>query len=94
MNQSLRKTLKQLRLSGLADTLEVRLQEAGANRVGVTLWEVADEPTKNFMVGVYRRAVHMKMTFGAAVSETKREFIRSREFSDPYFWSAFVLYGR
>jgi len=69
-------------------------QEAGANRVGVTLWEVADEPTKNFMVGVYRRAVHMKMTFGAAVSETKREFIRSREFSDPYFWSAFVLYGR
>ncbi len=33
MNQSLRKTLKTLRLSGLADTLEVRLQEAGANRL-------------------------------------------------------------
>ena len=69
-------------------------QEAGANRVGVTLWEVADEPTRIFMVGVYRRAVLMKMPFGAAVSETKREFIRSREFGDPYFWSAFVLYGR
>ncbi len=69
-------------------------QEAGANRVGVTLWEVADEPTKNFMVGVYRRAVRMNMSFGTAVSETKREFIRSREFSDPYFWSAFIIYGR
>ncbi len=69
-------------------------QEAGANRVGVTLWEVADEPTKNFMVGVYRRAVRMKMPFGRAISETKREFIKSREYGDPYFWSAFVLYGR
>jgi CHAT domain-containing protein/Tfp pilus assembly protein PilF len=69
-------------------------QEAGSNRVGVTLWEVADEPTKNFMIGVYRRAVRGKMSFGDAVSETKREFIRSRAFNDPYFWSAFVLYGR
>lgn len=69
-------------------------QEAGANRVGVTLWEVADEPTKNFMVAVYRRVVRKKMSYGAAISETKREFIRSPEFSDPYFWSAFVLYGR
>ncbi len=69
-------------------------QEAGANRVGVTLWEVADEPTKNFMVAVYRRVVRKKISFGDAFSETKREFIRSPEFGDPYFWSAFVLYGR
>jgi DNA replication protein DnaC len=33
MNQNLRRTLKQLRLSGLADTLEVRLQEASGNRL-------------------------------------------------------------
>ncbi len=69
-------------------------QEAGANRIGVTLWEVADEPTRNFMVSVYRRAVRMKMPFGRAFSETKREFVKSKEYSDPYFWSAFVLYGR
>lgn len=69
-------------------------QEAGANRVGVTLWEVADEPTRNFMVGVYRRAVRENMPFGDAVTNTKREFIRSPEYRDPYFWSSFVLYGR
>jgi len=33
MNEPLRKTLRQLRLSGLADSLEVRLQEATANRL-------------------------------------------------------------
>ena len=58
------------------------------------LWEVADEPTKDFMVAVYRRVVRKKMSYGAAITETKREFIKSPEFNDPYFWSAFVLYGR
>jgi len=33
MNETLRRTLRQLRLSGLADSLEVRLQEAVANRL-------------------------------------------------------------
>lgn len=33
MNDSLRTTLKQLRLSGLSETLEVRLQEAGGNHL-------------------------------------------------------------
>ena len=33
MNQTLQTTLKQLRLSGLAQTLEVRLQEAAGNRL-------------------------------------------------------------
>ena len=33
MNETLRKTLRQLRLSGLAQSLEVRLQEAAGNRL-------------------------------------------------------------
>jgi len=33
MNEALRKTLRQLRLSGLSQSLEVRLQEAMANRL-------------------------------------------------------------
>jgi len=33
MNETLRKTLRQLRLSGLAQSLEVRLQEAASNRL-------------------------------------------------------------
>ena len=33
MNDALRTTLRQLRLSGLSETLEVRLQEAGGNHL-------------------------------------------------------------
>lgn len=36
MNESLQKTLKQLRLSGMLETLEVRLQEASANSLNHT----------------------------------------------------------
>jgi DNA replication protein DnaC len=34
MNDSLRKSLRQLRLSGLADSLEIRLQEAAGHQLG------------------------------------------------------------
>ncbi len=74
---------------GLARAFQV----AGANRVGVTLWKVDDEATKDFMVAVYRKVVKEKMSFGAAYNETKCEFIESKKYSDPYFWSPFVLYG-
>ncbi len=34
MNEELLRTIKQVRLSGMAETLEIRLQEAAANRLG------------------------------------------------------------
>ncbi|HEY1406466.1 MAG TPA: CHAT domain-containing protein, partial [Spirochaetota bacterium] len=68
-------------------------QEAGALRVGVTLWQVADEPTKRFMIALYRKMGSEKIPFSKAMSEIKKEFIRSKEFNDPYFWSSFILYG-
>jgi CHAT domain-containing protein len=67
--------------------------EAGANRVSVTLWQVADEQTKKFMISLYRRVIKERKSFALAIAETKREFIRSKKFNDPYFWSSFVLYG-
>lgn len=71
-------------------------QVAGANRVGVTLWQVDDEATMEFMVRVYSRVVKERMDFGAAYRATKREFIMSKEYEQyrsPYFWSGFILYG-
>jgi CHAT domain-containing protein len=66
---------------------------AGANRVGVTLWPVDDEATKEIMVRVYRRMAGEGMRLAEALAVTKREFIKSADFSDPYFWSPFVLYA-
>lgn len=34
MNEALTRSMKELRLSGMSATLEVRLQEAAANRLG------------------------------------------------------------
>jgi CHAT domain-containing protein/Tfp pilus assembly protein PilF len=67
---------------------------AGANRVGVTLWQVDDAATKDFMVGVYGKQMAKGMEWGEAWTAVKREFIHSQDFSDPYYWSPFVLYGR
>lgn len=76
-------------VSGLARAF----QEAGASRVNVTLWQVADEATRRFMVEMYKKINNSKESFSKAMSDTKREFIRSNEFNEPYFWSSFVLYG-
>jgi CHAT domain-containing protein len=66
---------------------------AGANRVQVTLWQVDDAGTRDFMLAVYGKVVKSGKSFGAAISETKREFIASKDYADPWYWSPFVLYG-
>jgi CHAT domain-containing protein len=67
-------------------------QEAGASSVHVTLWQVDDDATKRFMISLYRKTVS-GLPLSKAAAETKKEFILSKEFGDPYFWSSFVLYG-
>ena len=66
---------------------------AGANGVGTTLWVVDDIATRDFMVRVYGLVVKEGMSFAAAMAETKREFIKSKDYSDPYYWSPFAMYG-
>jgi len=68
------------------------LMVAGSDRVGVTLWTVADDATCRFMIAVYARAVREKKTYAEAYRETKLEFIQSKEYASPYFWSPFILY--
>ena len=68
-------------------------QVAGANRVGATLWQVADEATREFMVRVYTRIVTRGMGYAEAVALTKREFMGDPRYAEPYYWSPFVLYG-
>jgi CHAT domain-containing protein len=72
------------------------LNVAGANSVGVTLWTVDDNATRLFMVSVYRKMKEQKISFARAAYLTKIDFLKKRtgeDYSSPYFWSPFVVYG-
>ncbi len=67
---------------------------AGANGVGATLWEVNDLATKEFMVRMYDLVEKEGMSYAEAIVKVKRAFITSKDYSDPRYWSPFVLYGK
>ncbi|MBR4824316.1 MAG: CHAT domain-containing protein [Spirochaetaceae bacterium] len=65
---------------------------AGSRHVGVTLWQVDDEATADFMTRMYKKIEKRGMTYEQAYRQTKAEFIKSDDYSHPYYWAAFVLY--
>jgi CHAT domain-containing protein len=67
---------------------------AGANGLSVSLWQVADESTRTFMVGLYRLTQADGMTHQRAMTEMKRRFIAEPALKEPFFWAPFVYYGR
>jgi CHAT domain-containing protein/predicted negative regulator of RcsB-dependent stress response len=66
---------------------------AGANGLSVSLWSVADESTMKFMVGMYNLVANKGYSFKKAIHEMKLEFLRGNDFSNPFYWAAFVYYG-
>jgi CHAT domain-containing protein len=64
----------------------------GANGLSVSLWQVADESTMEFMVNMYRLVREKGMRYDRAITEIKRDFIGGR-YSDPFYWAPFVYYG-
>ncbi|MDX9980708.1 MAG: CHAT domain-containing protein, partial [Lentisphaeria bacterium] len=67
---------------------------AGANGVTLSLWQVADESTKDLMVAVYGLVEKEGMPFAQALTRVKREFIKNRKYSHPFYWAPFVYYGQ
>jgi len=67
---------------------------AGANSLSVSLWQVADESTRDFMSSFYSFVKRDDMSFKNAMAEMKRVFINSERYSHPYYWAPFVFYGR
>jgi len=68
----------------------------GANGLCVSLWQVADESTAEFMIGLYTARARGKAGPAAALAEMKRAFIRGdygKSFADPFFWAPFIHYG-
>ena len=65
---------------------------AGANNVGVSLWEISDDATVEFMWSVYRKVIQQGKTFRDSYREVKDEFRNRPDWNHPYYWAAFVLY--
>jgi len=65
---------------------------AGANGISVSLWQVEDISTKQFMIGLYN--LHKNgVKYDKAISAMKRKFISQKKYSNPFYWAPFVYYG-
>lgn len=70
---------------------------AGANGLSVSLWQVADESTAQFMTSLYDLVGKEKLGYDQAMTRIKREFVQGRfgsAYAAPYYWAPFVYYGR
>ena len=69
---------------------------AGANGLSVSLWQVADKSTMQFMAGLYKK-VREGSTYCQAINAMKRDFITGKYGTAnqvPYFWAPFAYYGQ
>jgi len=67
---------------------------AGAASVVVSLWNVYDRSTSDFMTSFYREMETGKLNKAAALKAARRKMILSQKYSHPYYWSPFILIGR
>lgn len=67
---------------------------AGAQRVVVSLWQVADQPTSELMVRFYRHMLGPeKLSPAAALRAAQLELWNDPRWHSPYFWAPFILEG-
>lgn len=65
---------------------------AGANSMSVSLWQVADASTRDFMTGFYK-LIKTGRPYYQAMAEMKRTFINEGDYDHPFYWAPFVFYG-
>jgi CHAT domain-containing protein len=66
---------------------------AGTPAVVASLWKVDDIATKELMVNFYRDMLEKNMDKVEALRQAKLELLKNENYSNPLFWSAFVMYG-
>jgi CHAT domain-containing protein len=84
---------KEIRGEGLVG-LTRAFMYAGAARVMVSLWDVNDKATAEFMAQFYRAMLGKEQMRPPAALKAAREAIRKDpRWQAPYYWAAFVLQG-
>ncbi len=66
---------------------------AGAKNLVVSLWNVGDQSTSDFMLYFYENILEQEQDFSQALQRAKLTLIRHSQYSAPYHWAAFVLIG-
>ncbi len=84
---------KQVLGEGLAG-LTSSLLHAGGSQLVLTIAEVDAEASSEFFKEVYKRFLAGSASMEHAMTLTRREMARSRQYSDPYYWASFVVIGR
>jgi len=69
---------------------------AGAKNIIVSLWEVNDKSTSDLMVNFYKKFLSSKgqHSYSEALRNAKLKMISEGKYSDPFFWSPFILIGK
>ncbi|WP_414541520.1 CHAT domain-containing protein [Nostoc sp. CCY0012] len=65
---------------------------AGSQSQVISLWKVADDATKDFMVAYYDRLLSNKGR-SEALRQTQLEMLRGEQYHNPYYWAAFIPSG-
>jgi CHAT domain-containing protein/tetratricopeptide (TPR) repeat protein len=66
---------------------------AGARSTIASLWSVSDEATVLLMTTFYRELAQGNVTKSEAFRRAQIAVLKTEEFSNPYYWSAFLLLG-
>ena len=68
---------------------------AGVPNVVMSLWSVADRPTKDIMKYFYE-GVHENATYANALHQAKLRYLETADnlTADPYYWGAFIYLGQ
>jgi CHAT domain-containing protein len=66
---------------------------SGAKRVLASLWKVDDEATGELMKRVYQGMLAGSLSPAAALREAQVSMWREKQWSAPFYWSAFTLQG-
>jgi CHAT domain-containing protein len=70
------------------------LTYAGARNILVSLWKVNDASTAALMISFYKTLLQKNQPeISSALRDAKLAMIKGDKFSDPYYWSPFVLSG-
>ena len=65
---------------------------AGAQSLVMSLWEVADRPTRELMVDYYK-GLQQGQGRSEALRNVQLKMLRSRDRQHPYYWAAFIESG-
>ncbi|MEQ8383156.1 MAG: CHAT domain-containing protein, partial [Coleofasciculus sp. A1-SPW-01] len=66
---------------------------AGAPRLVVSLWNVDDAATAEFMTRFYQLMLNEGLNPAQALRETQLQMQRETQWKSPYYWAAFTLQG-